>query len=333
MVPGLVKYLEVISANLRLHPVRQRQIIREMYTHLEERVDDLEARGLTHDQAVDQATAGFGQPRAVARELYEVHSDRNWLSASLAAAPYVGVSLLFALGLSTSLTWLAVFLSASVGMTLLGWWRGKPQWMYPWAGFSLVLPLVSGLIAGAAVGQAGWQVLHGREPTLPYWVVLGLLTYMPFSIWMLVSVLVKVIRFDWIFASLMLLPFPILVRWILSLQFEGSALAYERGIIAPGADLNIALVFLALSILPVLVLRLDRRSLKIAALLVATPPSFIAAAYNLPGHFELPGVLLFAVLSVLLLLAPGFLDTKVGRSSAGFRRDLTRLTESAITES
>ena len=333
MVPGLVKYLEVISANLRLNPVRQRQIIREMYTHLEERVGDLEAGGLSRDQAVRQATTGFGQPTTVAREIDEVHRERSWLSASLAAAPYVGVSLLFALELWTSLAWLAVFLSVSVAMTLLGWWRGKPMWMYPWAGFSLVLPLVSGLIAGAAVGEAGWHLLHGREPTLPYWVLLGLLAYMPFSIWMLVSVMVKVVRFDWIFASLMLLPFPILVRWILSLQFEGSALAYERGFIAPGADLNIAFVFLALSILPVLVLRLHRRSLKVAALVIATPPSFIAAAYNIPGHFELPGILLFAVLSVLMLLAPAFLDTRVGRRSPGFRHDLTRMTESAVGES
>ncbi len=70
----------------------------------------------------------------------------------------------------------------------------------------------------------------------------------------------------------------------------------------------------------------------VVALIVATPPSFIAAAYNILGHFELPGVLLFVVLSVLMLLAPAFLDTRVGRSSPRFRYDLTRMTESAVSE-
>ena len=228
MVPGLAKYLEDLSRHLRLDPLRERQIIREIYTHLEERVQDLEGRGRPREEAVEEATRGFGRPKALAEEIEQVHNSGRWADAALAAMPYLAVSFLFAFNLWQSFAWLTVFLAVSVGMTLLGWWRGKPHWMYPWAGYSLALPLVSGIIAVAAVGQGGWGLLRGDGLALPLWVYGGLLLYIPLSLGMLLSVMRQVVRRDWIFASLMILPFPILARWILSLQVEGSALVYVR---------------------------------------------------------------------------------------------------------
>lgn len=113
----------------------------------------------------------------------------------------------------------------------------------------------------------------------------------------------------------MLLPFPILARWMLSLQVEGNTLSYQRAALGPEADAAVALVFLALALMPVIVLHLPSRPLKIAALLLATPPSFLIAAYNTPGYTGLWGLLLFVLLAVLLLLSPAVLDRKVGRNS------------------
>ena len=46
MLPArLVNYLEELSAHLRLDPLRERQLLREMHTHLEDRVADLRTQG------------------------------------------------------------------------------------------------------------------------------------------------------------------------------------------------------------------------------------------------------------------------------------------------
>ena len=332
MVPDLVRYLEDLSVHLRLNPLKERQVIREMYTHLEDRVTELEGDGLTQQEAVRVATKGFGPPKVVAEELYGAHGVGTWIDALLAASPYFGVFLLFGLHLWTSLLWLGVFMTASVAMTLIGWWKGKPVWMYPWAGFALVLPMASGVIAGSSVWEAGLGLVRGHSPSAPTWVLLGLLAYVPLSLWMVISVAVKVIRLDWIFASLMLLPFPIVVRWVLSLQFEGSAIVYNKPLIGPGADLTIATIFLALALLPVLFVRVRQRRLKIVGLAVAAPPAFMVAAYSAPGYAEIPGLVLFAVLAVLFLFTPALLDRTVGRGSPRFRSSLGRWTEQAVSE-
>lgn len=127
MIPGLVRYLEDLSLHLRLNPLRERQVIREMYTHLEDRVRNLQDDGCTREQAVTEATSKFGKPVAIAHELSHVHSERPWGNALLAAAPYAGVFLLFASHGWRSLPWLCTFLTVSVVMTLIGWWRGDSR--------------------------------------------------------------------------------------------------------------------------------------------------------------------------------------------------------------
>jgi hypothetical protein len=149
---------------------------------------------------------------------------------------------------------------------------------------------------------------------------------------MVVSVILKVVRFDWLMASLMLLPFPILTRWMLSLQFEGSALAYNRTAFAPEADLVVALVFLVLAALPVLFVRAQQRPVKIAALVLVTPPSFIVAAYNTPGNSEFWAIALFALLALLVLLLPAFLDWRVGRGSSGYKSTRARWAEQILSD-
>lgn len=332
MVPELVRYLEDLSLHLRLNPLRERQVIREMYTHLEDRVRDLEEAGRSRDLAVAEATSKFGTPVAVAQELSHVHSDRSWGNALLAAAPYAGIFLLFALHAWQSLPWVCVFLSVSVVMTLIGWWRGKPQWMYPWAGFALLIPMVTGIIAIGAVWKDGNAYLNGDLAKVPGWALLGLLIYIPFSLWMLISVMIKVIRFDWLMASLMLLPFPILTRWMLSLQFEGSALAYNRTAFNPEADLVVALVFLVLAALPVLFVRIQQRPVKIGALTLVTPPSFIVAAYNTPGKSEFWALALFALLALVVLMLPALLDRRVGRGSSGYKSNQARWAEQILSD-
>lgn len=313
MNPRLVQYLAELASHLRLNPARERQVLREVYTHLEERVRDLEAQGHSSAEAIRRATESFGKPQSFARAIYEVYNTGTWKDAILAATPYVLVAFLFGLHLWQSSGWLIVFLTTSVAVTLISSLRGRPIWVFPWAGFCLVLPLASGIIAGAAVLEAGKSLWQGKDVALPLWVVLGLLAYIPLAAWMIISALLRVIRRDWLYASLMLLPFPILVRWLLSLQVEGSSLTYNTPFFSPGADAAIAVVFLLLAHLPVLFVRLRHRTWKIAALVLATPPAFIVAAYNTPGSTNILALLFLAILSVLFLLTPALWDLAIGR--------------------
>lgn len=331
MIPGLVRYLEQISIHLRLNPLREKQVLRELYTHLEDRVQEFEAGGRPRAEAVEEATRAFGSPLRVAHEMYRVHSIGTWLDAALASVPYLAVSLLFALHLWTSLAWLAVFMAISVIFALTGWWRGKPLWMYSWAGFALVIPVASGFIAAGSFWRDFSTVLHGGGPTLSLWILAGLAVYVPLALWLVASVLVKVVRLDWAYASMMLLPIPIAVRWLLSLQFSGSALTYERTPFEGGADGVVALVFLTLAALPVLFVRARRRGLKIAALMTAAPVAFIAAAQNMSGSMGLPTLLLSTVLAVLLLLAPALLESRVGRNSNGYKATASSETRNALS--
>lgn len=322
----LSAYLEELGAHLRLDPFHERQVLREMHSHLQERMSELRARGLTEEEATETALQGLGHPHLLARELTSAHTASSWTEALLAAFPYLCVSLIFALQLWPSLAWLGIFMTTSVAATLYGWWRKKPLWMFPWAGFSLVLPLASGFIAGAAVATAAVRILHGQPTQLPLFVVLGLLAYVPLALWLIVSVIHKVVRFDWIFASLMLLPFPVLVRWFLSLQFQGSALAYDGGSISHEADAPIALVFLALSLLPIIVVRLQQRRVKVVALFLATPPSFLVAAHYMPGASSLVALALFTLLSIMLVAVPAVVDRRLGRHrTEGIRASVSEL--------
>ncbi|MCH7552605.1 MAG: hypothetical protein IIC82_01210, partial [Chloroflexi bacterium] len=88
MVPELVKYFEDLSVHLRLSPVKERELIREMHTHLEDRIQDLQEQGRSRAEAVEEATRGFGRPETVAKEVYEVHAVGTWGEALLAATPY-----------------------------------------------------------------------------------------------------------------------------------------------------------------------------------------------------------------------------------------------------
>ncbi len=315
MATELGRYLEDMRRHLRVDPARQDQVVRELYTHLEDRVRDLESQGLPHEEAVLRATRGLGQPGQLASRMYRVHGRGTWHDAMVSATPHLAVSLIFAAHLWQSVGWIGIFLGASVAMTLFGWWRGKPHWMYPWAGYSLALPLISGIIAAVAVGQGGWGLSHGQPLEMPLWVFAGLLSYIPLASWMLLSVSRQVIRRDWIFLSLMALPIPILARWLLSLQWEGSALVYSKPELTIAADQVVALVFLGLAVVPVLFVRLKQRPLKIIALVIATPPSFVVAATNIPGSRDVPWVMLSTMLAVAFLLAPALLDLTMGHAS------------------
>ena len=86
-----------------------------------------------------------------------------------------------------------------------------------------------------------------------------------------------------------------------------------------------------LAALPMIFVRVSRRRFKIAALMIAAPVAFIAAAQNISGAMSLPALVLSTALAVILLLVPAFLDSRVGRGSPSYRAVASRETQNALS--
>jgi hypothetical protein len=87
--PELKGYLEGIRYRLRLDPAAEKKIVRELYTHIEDRAQELKAAGLSQPEATKSATERFGRPGAIAAEIYKVYSKGSWRVALLAAIPHL----------------------------------------------------------------------------------------------------------------------------------------------------------------------------------------------------------------------------------------------------
>ena len=99
------------------------------------------------------------------------------------------------------------------------------------------------------------------------WVVI--VVYAPVAFWLLGYILVHAIRRDWLLASFMLLPFPVMIVWLLAVEQDVGLAEYSRGTFQ-GGDQGVAWTFLALGITAGAFIRLRQRLLKIGVLALAT---------------------------------------------------------------
>ena len=87
----------------------------------------------------------------------------------------------------------------------------------------------------------------------------------------------------------------------------------------------VPLIFLALAVMPILVVRLRQRRVKIAGLVLATFSSFIVASVNIPGSSGMPLRLPFSVIAIAFLLLSAVLESRVGRAAARYQTVLNEL--------
>jgi len=265
--------------------------------HLQEKLRDLEREGLAPDEARREAELSFGSPSLVARTVYEAHSQGTWNQTSIAVLPHLLLGLLFALDWWHSAFWPLVCLGAILMFSVYGWLRGKPRWLFPWLGYLLIPVVVAGVL-----------LLY-----LPHAWWLAILAYVPCALWLILRVGRQSLSFDWLYCSLMMLPLPALVAWILVLMQNGvpQGSAFSLG----GLDHWIALSFVVLGLGTALFIRLRRRWMKAGALfaaqlftgvLVAGPASKLAAQ----------DWLLIAAVGLACLVGPALLDISMLKGKA-----------------
>ncbi len=310
-------YLHSLAQKLHLQPSEEREILLELEGHLEDKAAELESQGMDRESALQLAVHEMGDPAPVASGMYKVHSPVVWRDVALATVPHFLLAALFALHL-----WSHYFLVTLlvIGMALVTWrnWRaGNPSnWSYTWMGYSLAAPILSWLLSLITLGYGGWTLV--TTGGLPFNVVLFflLIGYVPFSMWIVFRVVRKVVRRDWLLASLTALPFPFLTSWVLFLNWQGG-LWSDSAERMQSSDTSRAFIFLALAVTTAAFLKVGPRLLRIALLTGTTAILVVVTATSLPVSLNVVAIMLMIVASLVFLLSPAVLDSQLNHRNSG----------------
>ena len=311
----VTNYLHALARKLHLDPAQKDEIIQELEEHLEDKTAELESQGMDRDTAMARAVEDMGAPNAVARGMYEVHSPGVWRDVMLATIPHFLLASLFALHLWSHYFLVSLLLIVIVFVTWRNWRAGSPsKWSYSWMGYSLAAPALSWLLSLITIGYGAWTLITTGQ--LPFNVVLFflLMGYIPFSMWIMANVILKMVKRDWLLASLTALPFPFLTSWILFLNWQGG-LWSEHADWMQDSDTARAFIFLAMAVTTAVFLKVGPRLLRIGLLTVSTSILVIITAASLPVSLNALAVILMIVASLAFLLSPAILESKMERWS------------------
>jgi hypothetical protein len=287
-------YLDNIRARLRVDPSSKKEIIKEIYTHLEDKIEELCHRGLSEEEAIRHALQSFGPPQSVARSIYQVYSQGTWGQAFLAALPHLLFAFLFLFQLWRSPGYLLFFFSFTLAVVIFGWWHGKPAWLFPWLGYSLI-PLIGFIIFLLS---------------LPPWSYLALAACILLCWRLFYAMLIQAVKRDWLYGTLMLLPYPLIAGWFLALKFKGlltDPSHLQLGEIA----LWIALSFVILGLTAIAFIRLGQNRTKVSALFTPELLILMLVALNADNFFGFLSFILLIFLALGFLLSPALLGKRV----------------------
>jgi len=286
-------YLNSLKNYLRLDAAIKSSVLEEFCAHFEDRSRELMESGLSEEEATKTAAQFLGSPRFIARQMYEVYSQGSWRQALFAALPHFLIASLFALSCWQSTAWLLAILIAVICVAIYGWCRGKPAWLFPWLGYCLVPVVVVGTLLIYLPGGWAW---------------LAAIAYVPLALFVLVSVIRQIIKRDWLFVSLMLLPIPMVLGWILALGIGAKFPWYEH---VYEAAPWIALSFAVLAITVAMFIRIKQRWAKAGSLLIPEVLVLVIVALATRNAIGFWYWLFLVLLSLLLLLSPALLERKI----------------------
>ena len=311
-------YLNDLGRQLHLDPGEERGILSELESHIADRAQELLETGVAAEVALHTAIKDFGASDEIAVRLYEIHSRGTWNHTTLAALPHLLLSLIFAFHLWVNPIWVALLVAASVGMAVLGWRKGRPRWTYPWLGYCLVVPILSWGLAMSAVGYGAWSVVTRGELPFSIPIYIASFAYVAFSLWIVIKNVSKVVRPDWIMASLAVLPLPFLGYWFFYFYSRGEVLQSE-GRVLQEIDSAAAIVFLILGAATAVFFRVGRRMIRVVLLIITAPSLIVLAWLSYQGGAGYLAVFFFSAISLAILLTPALLDFQESKSPAQAR--------------
>jgi len=309
--PEVRSYLDEVRVHLRLDPDTEKRIIRELYTDFQDRMTDLQGRGLARREAGITAVHELGRPRVIARRMYEAHSRGSYTEAALAALPHLILAILFAFHLWHDLILAPLAFASIAAVTVYGWWHGKPSWLYSWVGYSL-LPLLIGGYAFRNTIAKSVTSLFWSEGSLPdVWLMMLALTFVLFSLWIIIRTTIRVVKRDWLLTSLMLVPLPVMGGWLFDPDGAGNLFQGHSALAQP-LDGPMALALICLAATSAIFIRLRQRVLKFVALLAVGTLAMTTLVHYFSGRSDFFGLPAISLVLSAILLSPALLEAKVG---------------------
>ena len=170
----------------------------------------------------------------------------------------------------------------------------------------------------SAVGYGAWSVV--TRGVLPFSVPIYIASfiYVAFSLWIVIKNVSKVVRPDWIMASLAVLPLPFLGYWFFYFYNRGEVLQSEARVLQE-IDSAAAIVFLILGAATAVFFRVGRRMIRVVLLIITAPSLIVLAWLSYQGGAGYMAVFFFSAISLAILLTPALLDFQDSKSPARAR--------------
>lgn len=311
MASELHTYFQHLRSSLNLSPRLADEVVREMETHAEDHLAELERQGLSREEATRTLLRGMARPRALAGEFRQAYVRPSWHDALSAAAAFLLVSALYATHLWSQPAAVLSVAAVIVGVTLYGLWQGRPTWFYPWAGLALTLLSFCGYFAFSLLESTAGPIGNGATSPVLVLGFAGAAVYFPIALVVLGSCILAASRRDWLDATLMLTPTAPVVVWLAVLHQNGGIL--DGAAAVAGADAALATTFFAMAVAVAVFVRVRTRTAKLGTLfataaLVLLAASTIYDAQPAPALVTGRAILLFA-----FLLSPAALESIVTR--------------------
>lgn len=308
MQPEVRIYLEEVRSHLYLRTDIEKQLITELNSHLQQKINDLVSQGYSQEEAIKNAIIAFGKAESVARLLYEACCKGSWIDALKLSFPHFLAALIFVSSpLHKTVIILPIF-GIFIAVSLLGWLRGKPDWLYSWIGYTMLPLFAGGFLMIPIVRQfINAMFADGLFPPIGLFIVVVI--YYLLAVWIVLRVSLQVIKRDWLIASLMLAPVPIIGCWLFHIQ-QTSGL--YTGVEIEYLTQPVAQALLVLGFTSVLFIRLRQRLLKAGVAVTVLFISMMVVGQSLWGNIGFFGLLCLSLFSLSIFVIPAITSAAIG---------------------
>ena len=295
-------YFERLRMHLRLGDPVESDLVRELATHVEDRVGQLVADGMPEARARETAMAGLGRPQTLAHLVRQAHLVTPWVEALAGAAAFLLVGLMIGTGLWQQPIAAAAAGTLVIAVTLYGLWLGRPAWFYPWAGIALTIPIIVGYIAFAVMHREVPLLLDGTAGPLGLAGFAGSLLYFAVGLVVVAAAMLVAVRRDWLDASVLISPLPCALVWVIAIHRAGGITSAGAALTDTGALL--CAIYVCMAVAAVVFLRAPVRSLKVTTLVGAALVLFLGSTLLLDPSGGLVSFAGRAALLLAFLLSP-----------------------------
>ena len=128
------------------------------------------------------------------------------------------------------------------------------------------------------------------------------------AFWIVLAVVPRIVKRDWLLVSFMLAPLPVLGIWITAIDGGGQIL-FDLGLRVHQWDRNMLLALLLLGLSTALFIRLRQRLSKVAILLGIGMGSTLIAGWTVLGANQFFNLLLISAIPISTVLIPAMIYT------------------------